>query len=154
MKANNIIRILAGLSFLIFCCPFFQLCSDDMMMKKQPETKEEFEQRKKDITVDAYQLSAFRKLDPHDDREISWMDTFFTSIIIFSTIILIKSFKSHSMSLSILCYLNLLLCIGFVIMAFISRLLEDFSQLKFGFYLFIINTIAIIAAAKKVEDAV
>lgn len=153
MKANNIVRILAGLSFLIFCCPFFQMCSDDMMLKKEPETQEQFEQRKKDITVDAYQLSVFRKLDPQDDHKISWMDTFFTVIIIFSAIILIKSFKNHSMSLGILCYLNLLLCIGFIIIAFMSTLLEDFSQIKFGYYLFIFNTIAIIVANKKVEDA-
>lgn len=29
MKLNTIIRVLAGLSLLIFFCPFFQMCSDE-----------------------------------------------------------------------------------------------------------------------------
>lgn len=153
MKANNVVRILAGLSFLIFCCPFFQMCSDDMMLKKDSETKDQFNESKKHLTVDAYELSVFRKFNPDDDSKINWMDSFFTIIIAFSIIILIKSFKSHSMSLSILCYLNLLVCIGFLIMTFSFRLLEDLSQIKYGFYLFIVNTIAIIALSKRVEDA-
>lgn len=87
MKSTQIIRILAGLSFLIFLCPFFQMCSDESLMVKIPvhevatsegmtakeisemsaasakeielAKKEAKEEAKKEYTVNAYELAVF-----------------------------------------------------------------------------------------------
>jgi hypothetical protein len=86
-------------------------------------------------------------------QDISWIDAFFTFIIISSAVIFAKSLKTYSFSINILCYLNLLVAFGFVITAFIVALLDDITQIKFGYYLFIINTFAILALQKSIDDA-
>ncbi len=154
MKPTNIIRILAGLSFLLFFCPFFQMCSDNMILKKDSETPEQLNMRKDSMTANAYELSVFRKLDSDNQQDVEWLDIFFTAIIVSSTIIFIKSISCHHGFIIPLCYLNLLLSIGFVISSFLVGLLDDFGQIKFGYYLFIINTITIIAFTNRVENAI
>lgn len=148
MKTTNIIRLLAGLSFLIFFCPFFQMCSDDMMLKRHPLTKEQLDLRKQSITADAYELSIFKNLNPYNEQETNWMDIFFSVIIVSSIFILIKSLNRQLTYLSLLCYLNLFLAVGFLISA-LGTLFENLNQIKYGYYLFIINTIAIIVLCKK-----
>lgn len=149
MKTTNIIRLLTGLSFLIFFCPFFQMCSDDMMLKRYPLTKEQLDLRKQSLTANAYELSIFKNLNPYNDQETNWMDIFFSVIIVSSIFILIKSLNGQWTYLSLLCYVNMFLLIGFLITAFIGTLFENLSQIKFGYYLFLINTIAIIVLCKK-----
>lgn len=149
MKTTNIIRLLAGLSFLIFFSPFFQMCSDDMMLKRHPLTKEQLDLRKESLTTNAYDLSFFKNLNPYNEQETNWMDIFFSVIIVSSIFILLKSLNGQWTYLSLLCYLNMFLSIGFLITAFIGTLFENLSQIKFGYYLFLINTIAIIVLCKK-----
>lgn len=65
MKRSNIIRVLSGLMFLIFLCPFFQMCSDRKMKKELPIdntelAREEALQNSRDnITYSGYDMALF-----------------------------------------------------------------------------------------------
>lgn len=48
-----------------------------------------------------------------------------------------------------LCYWNLALVIGSMFIFYFEHILEEINQIKFGYYLFVVNTIAIIVFCKK-----
>jgi len=61
---QNLIRVLSGMMFLIFFCPFFQMCSDDGLLHKISDDKTEKTEREKDtIVLNAYELSVFNSSD-------------------------------------------------------------------------------------------
>jgi hypothetical protein len=140
MKTQNIIRILAGLSFLIFFCPFFQMCSDRSPINIL--RTDSIEQHTDDLTLNAYELSLFV-------CGLPWLGFFFAAIVIFSVIIFIRSFTDSSFSFRFFCYMNLIMAFGFLLVGLICFLLNDIRQIKYGFYLFLINTIVIIILCKR-----
>jgi hypothetical protein len=192
MKIQNIIRILAGLSFLIFFCPFYQTCSDKSMLKKtqgkeitvekasdkdsitpekihtetnvviDPVTKNstDIEQKAKDdlnesrerYTLNGYGMGYYILMP--DAGEFKLKDlldvqfyAFFSYIIIMilSTLIFAFSFRGKYKAIKILSFLNILLAIGSMAIFYFEGGLDDPAQIKFGYYLFLMNSIAIIA---------
>ena len=73
----------------------------------------------------------------------------FTVSILLSVWIAIASFTNKNSLIIKLCYWNLALIVGSMPVFYLKGVLEDINQIKFGYYLFIVNTIAIIVFCKK-----
>lgn len=190
MTNQNIIRLLSGLTFLIFFCPFFQMCSDKSIMRKEvsavavntsdtvdtdtistgkskPITtqipkdkidKAEQIENKDDKDLNAYELASvnFREIDKLTLSDI--LDSGFvffslyTLIILFSLIIFINALRKRIKAVFNLSLTNLFLAISSLIMFICDPFFEELSQIKFGYYLFIINTIALIIFSRKIRS--
>lgn len=162
MKRTNTIRILSGLMFLIFLCPFFQMCSEDVMFGRERITDDpvikvqDFQDKKQQYTLSGYELSTvllksdFNNLEAENFLDISiyafpsYIFLPFLSVITFY-FSLIKKFKY----IIWLCYCMLFTCIFPLVIFYFEDILDDFQQIKYGYYLFIINTITIIVLSKK-----
>jgi len=154
-------RILAISSFIIFFCPFFQTCSDrkiieDPMMNgsplarlvSRPETDEdrknivyEFLQARENMTLNGYEIG-FRFF-----TDFSVMQLFIIPVLL-NLLILLYAFKNNGKRIFYLSITNIAFCIAWLIWMYLSGSLEDIKQIKFGFYLFFINSIVIGYAAK------
>ena len=64
----------------------------------------------------------------------------FSVILLFSIIMLIQSFRRKSRTVYILSILNQLLAFAFLVVNYFDGTLEEITQIKYGYYLFIINT--------------
>jgi hypothetical protein len=183
MTKHNVIRILAGLNFLIFFCPFFQMCSDKSMIRKEEETTEETiladepnedqieiikdfgGENERFITIphenktasSGYKLATY-VLEPKTLKDIEYKDLLdsnfyafmlFTLTLIVSIVLFVLSLKKKSNSVYKLALLNLLFAIIPIGIFIVNGVLEEISQIKFGYYLFIINTLALIIFSKK-----
>jgi hypothetical protein len=145
-----LIRFLSILTFLIFLCPFFQTCSEDGRFKKVTK-KYEHRTENFELSQNAYQLSIFDNIS-EISYNYGWPFYHFTAIILGAVTSLILSFRNHFNALRLVCYLNLFLAFSFLALMFICLVLEDFNQVKYGFYLFILNTITIIILSKKITN--
>ena len=152
MKYAILIRFLAGLTFLIFLCPFFQMCSDESRFKKSVKYYSR-ERTKDETTENAYQLSLFDTLG-QERFYFDWVLVPFTLIILGAVVILVFSLRNHFFALRFICYLNLGLTLLFLSLMFFGLLLEDFTQIKYGYYLFVLNTIVIIILSKKITSTI
>jgi hypothetical protein len=75
----------------------------------------------------------------------------YTLIVLSSFIILINAIRKRIKVVFYLSVANLLLGISSLIMFISDPLFEEISQIKFGYYLFIINTIALIIFSRKLK---
>ena len=73
----------------------------------------------------------------------------FTFILIISGLQVILSFKNKLRQVHYLAYINIFLSFVAMLIFYLNSTLEELSQIKFGYYLFLINTIAIIVLCKK-----
>lgn len=80
-----------------------------------------------------------------------WPDAFFTVVILFSVAVFVMSLRGHFFGLRFFCYINLLSAAAFLTTMLFIHLLEDITQIKYGFYLFLINTIATIVFSKRIS---
>lgn len=149
MKNTQIIRFLAILTFFIFTCPFFQMCSSDNTLKKSIRGYSAIH-NSDETTQNAYQLSLFDNIG-EINFDFNWVLLPFTLIIVGAISILIFSFRNHFFAVRFLCYLNLGLALIFLACMFFGLLLEELTQIKYGFYLFILNMIALINVSKKIN---
>ena len=204
-KNKSILKILSGLSFLIFICPFFQMCTDDYMGKEfkkkeatvEPEiitiidtvvTKEGVkitqltdtiywettiaqknpdEQRihrekvyadnKKEYIFNGYKLAIYNFVNTDkiefDDLKDGNFYAFgcFSFMLLLSVFILVSSFKKKYNTIFILSFCNLLLCLLAMILFYFTKVLEEFNQIKFGHYLLMFNSIALMFISKKAQ---
>ena len=175
MTNQNIIRLLSGLTFLIFFCPFFQMCSDSSHLKKtlaeQPKTQTEIirekERQEKELrefkkawTYSGYKMAtyifepkALKKITPEDLLDSTFY-TFlsFTLTLIISIFIFIQSLRKKFTAVYKPALLNLLFAVIPIAIFLIDGVLEELSQIKFGYYLFIINTIALIIFSREIRS--
>lgn len=174
MTKQNIVRILAGLSFLIFFCPFFQMCSESSRLKKtfaeQPVTqseiiKEKVRQERDSIefsektTFSGYRMGTYifepeslKNMEADDLLDsTSYAFLSFTLTLILSIVLFILSLKKRFNSVYKLALLNLLFTILPMLIFYFNGTLEEISQIKFGYYLFIINTVALIIFSRKIK---
>lgn len=178
----NIVRILAGLTFLIFFCPFFQMCSDDSILQKVetteevtsdsvnaeqvstksiinkiPEEKYKLEENRKNHALNGYELAyinfkEINKLTFDDIIDSGFVFfSFYTLIVFSSSILLINTIRKRMKIVFYLSVANLLLGISSLILFVTDLLFEEISQIKFGYYLFIINTLALIIFSRKIK---
>ncbi|RWX01501.1 hypothetical protein [Flavobacterium cerinum] len=166
MSKQTIVRLLAGLTFLIFLCPFFQTCSDKNLLKRTVEkgitvTPEELriEQEKsliesrKGNTASGYEMAfyIFNKFELQDlsDSGFYYFLCFFIVLII-SIILFYFSFKNKFRIIYLLSLINLVLVIFPMLSFYFAEILEDLNQIKYGYYLFIINTIILLLLSRKI----
>lgn len=143
---KSLIKILSGLAFLIFTCPFFQTCSNETI-RSNPLAKRDANMAS--WSSNAYELSSLRHITEPD--MFIWPEIFFTIIIFASIAIFVLGLGGHYSGLRFLCYLNLLLAFLYLVAMFFCLVLEDIRQVKYGYYLFLINTLAIVLLSKKLE---
>lgn len=194
MNKHNIIRFLAGLSFLIFFCPFFQMCSDDSILIKRYEEAQAIEEtpnsialeeitteksktivvqspeerirkeqelleNRKIYTLNGYELAflSFNKIDELALDVVFDSGFLFLSLYTFTFVLMLIIFISalrkrmkviYWFSITIL----FLIMLSMLIFVF-DPLFEEISQIKFGYYLFIINTLALIIFSRKFKPA-
>lgn len=179
MQLNNkiIIRFLSGLTFLIFFCPFFQMCSDEAIKtsplkefsikngtpKKEADSlltifyKKKIEQGRKEYTFNAYQITKKAFIDNLALDIFDYLDEIdiygslcYPLFIIFSSIGLFFSLKSKFNRTRIFNYVNITLIILSIFFFYLKEgLLEDINQIKIGYYLFFLNSIVIIYFCNK-----
>jgi hypothetical protein len=174
MTKQNIVRIFAGLSFLIFFCPFFQMCSESSRLKKtlaeqsveQSEIIKEKARQERDsiefsekVTFSGYRMGTYI-FEPESLKNMEADDlldsTFhacllFTLTLILSIILFILSLKKKFNGVYKLALLNLLFAIVPILIFYSNGVLEEITQIKFGYYLFIFNTVALIIFSRKLK---
>jgi hypothetical protein len=75
----------------------------------------------------------------------------FTLTLILSIVLFILSLKKRFNDVYKLALLNLLFAIVPILIFYFNGVLEEISQIKFGYYLFIINTVALIIFSRKLK---
>lgn len=177
---RNIIRFLSFLSFVIFFCPFFQMCSDKSIKesrfgeklvispstpkKEMDSIKNAFENKKiisgrKKFTFSIYKLvhTTFLKDEFRVNKFIKGLNhiDFYGSlsylfILINSVILLFYSFSNKLKTAINLSFLNIIFLLLSILFFYLKEgLLEDFNQIKIGYYLFFTNSILIVYFCRK-----
>ncbi|HYD90582.1 MAG TPA: hypothetical protein VEA37_03730, partial [Flavobacterium sp.] len=182
MKTTNIIRLLAGLSFLIFFCPFFDMCSSPLKKEINQQLSESgvkteittvqdsiaentlipitdtptaSNKNEQTSVLSGYGLSTylfkyFKEINTDELKGSTFYALLcFTFILIISGLQVILSFKNKLRQVHYLAYINIFLSLVAMLIFYINGTLEVLSQIKFGYYMFLINTIAIIVLCKK-----
>jgi hypothetical protein len=196
MKTTNTLRILAGLSFLIFFCPFFQMCSDEDIprmtmhlapiqpdsiagdsikiqaweksIEKEEEAKIKAEKRayteehRKETILNAYEISytygnLFTKageIGPDDFTEpLFYFVVFFLLSVLTSLILFVLALLKKIKAVFISSYVNVVFIILYSLFLFVGDTpIEHLYQVKFGYYLFAINSIALIFVSYKAKN--
>ncbi len=121
--------------------------------EKEKKAKEIWlEKAQKDNTVNAYFLgfagySNFKIKDLNDKQ--FYVLSIFTIIIILTIVMLVLSFRKKVKQIIILSSINLILLAIATISLCLIEVVEDFKQIKYGYYLFIVNSIVIIIESRK-----
>lgn len=131
---------------------------EKLLQKALDDRKENIEESKEKFTYSFYGLLdlGFVNKDTKLDFSVFSDQSFYALLsllfIFISTIcMLIFSFFKRVRLIKILGILNILFLIISMILFYTSKILEDFNQLKVGFYLVLINTTLIIFSAFKIE---
>jgi hypothetical protein len=169
------LKSLSILTFVIFLLPFMRTCSSETLKSSikqevQMELEEEladtiteiqanpvvFEKnlaaKKKEYTSNFYQVAFFpiSKIDSKDLLDLTfWAFAGFTLILLSSTLTVFYSFKNQFRKVFKLSFLTLFQLIISTILLIIQGLIEEFSQIKIGYYLVVLNTLAILYFSKK-----
>ncbi|WP_210150337.1 hypothetical protein [Chryseobacterium scophthalmum] len=132
--------------------------NEKLLQKSLDERKENIEESKEKFTYSFYGLLdlGFVNKDTKLDSSVFSDQSFYTLLslllILISTIfMLFFSFFKRVRLIKILGILNILFLITSMILFYNSDILEDFNQLKVGFYLVLFNTVLIIFSAFKIE---
>jgi hypothetical protein len=195
MKTNyNIIRALAGLTFLIFFCPFFQTCSDASIVKNNHKSEVYDEEReadkayqdslsksfdandkrlengdftteeeaylkkeRKDWVFNAYEFAiainkeTFSKFKWEDLKEVGFYGSFIMPVVILlSLIIFACSFYNRFRLIFKVAVANLMLTLLLALLLYLDKNdFEALEMLRYGYYIFVINTLALIIVSYK-----
>lgn len=165
MSKQTIIRLLAGLTFLIFLCPFFQMCSDKNLLKRtvekgisltpeqlHAEQEESLIENRKSNTSSGYEIAfcIFNKFELQDLSDLGfYVFLCFFIVLIISIIQFYFSFLNKFKVIYLLGLVNVILIISPILLLYFDGLLDDVNQIKYGYYLFIINTIILLLLSKK-----
>ncbi len=132
--------------------------NEKLLQKTLDERKENIEESKEKFTYSFYGLLdlGFVNKDTKLDSSVFSDQSFYALLsllfIFISTIfMLIFSFFKRVRLIKILGILNILFLITSMILFYTSKILEDFNQLKVGFYLVLITTVLIIFSALKLK---
>ena len=131
----------------------FQYTFDELKKKKQ-ETVDRFLGLRDEVTMNGYQLGfQFVKNFENGDflDSINVLDLPFFLILIITCLLIYFSFKIKVKVVFILSVLNFLLSIVYLMVYSSTGFLEDINQIKFGYYLFGLNSILIILESYKLK---
>ncbi|KOS05522.1 hypothetical protein AM493_05360 [Flavobacterium akiainvivens] len=191
MKTTNTLRILAGLSFLIFFCPFFQMCSDEdipkmvkeaasaepdsitgeitppkideIAIKEREAQKQEYlEEHRQEWIFNAYKIchiygGAFTQEGEIDSKDLKdsafWFVVFFLLSVLTSLILFVLALLKKIKAAFIGSCINIVFIILYSLFLFVGdNSIEHLYQVKFGYYLFVINSIALIFVSNKAKN--
>ena len=131
----------------------FHYTFQELKVKKQ-KTVKGFLAQKNEMTHNGYKLGYLfiKQIDIKDLKNTFdfTLLPFFLTIII-GVLLVIFSFVEKWRIIIILTILNLLLLVVHLIVAYKCKSLEDIEQIKFGYYLFILNLVLIIIETNKVQ---
>jgi hypothetical protein len=136
--------------------PFLQTCSDKQL--KNSITHSIAKKDREKCTLNAYQMASMPinnkfKIEDLKDSE-TYAFIIYIPIILISLLIIILSFKEKFHAISILSTSNIcLIFISIGIFIFIKTI-EDIHQIKYGLYLFLVNSGLIIYLCQKNKRAV
>lgn len=153
MKPANITRILAGLSFLIFLCPFFQTCSFDTgvltdAISGRPhheKTRQEKLTEEKENTYTGYRVAGINSATPDDFNSLT---VYFFILVIVSAAILyfaIRGSFDNVFWFSAISLIMLMACIVILLPVYFVLII----MVRYGFYLLLCNTIALMIFSRK-----
>ncbi len=176
---SYVVKALACFSFIIFFCPFLQTCSNeniksfhqsdistvkiksDTIDGKILESNEElasyynsdlFKNTQKDLTFNFYKMGYFPfmefSLKAFKEYEF-YIYLIFDLIILFSFIMLYYSFKNDFFKIKKLTIFSLVLLHVYLVLLIYKSVIEDLAQIKYGYYLFLINSLLIIYFSNK-----
>ena len=124
------------------------------LKEKKQKTIKGFLAQKNEMTNNGYELGFLfiRQIEIKDLKNTFdfTLLPFFLSIII-AILLVIFSFLKKWKIIIILTIVNLLLLVTHLIIAYISKSLEDIEQIKFGYYLFTLNLVLIVIETNKVQ---
>jgi len=169
------LRSLAIFSFVIFLPPFMRTCSDRGVKElvKTPmeiseedsedapvifSSNEEYQQAiaetKKNYTFNFYSLTVM-VFDGFNWKNVSSDKNFWAflgfSIILFSSIfILICSLANSFKIIFLLSTINLVILFISTLIFYLTEIIENINQIKIGYYLFVLNSIALIFLSKRI----
>lgn len=174
-----IIRTLVCFSFIIFFFPFLQTCSNesikefhkndistikiksDTINNEIIENNEEltnyynsdlFKNSKKEYTYNFYKMAyfPFEEFDIKDllDYEF-YIYLIISFIILISIIILYFSFKDYLLRIKKLTIISLVLLHVYLVLLAFKLVIDSADQIKYGYYLFLINSLLIIYFSNK-----
>lgn len=133
----------------------FQYTFDELKKKKQI-TVNKFLKLRNEFTKNGYQLGFkfVQGLEIADFIEsINVICLPFFLILVIVCLLIYFTFKKKTKILLILSILNLLLLLINILLYYLSETLEDINQIKFGYYLFVINSILIIIESYKLRKS-
>jgi hypothetical protein len=147
MKSANITRILAGLSFLIFFCPFFQMCSFDAISgtPHHEETEQKIRAEEKENTYSGYRMAGIG--GPASEGFDSLTICFLILVIISAAILYfaMRGSFDNVFWFSIINMIMLTACIIIILPVYFVILI----MVRYGFYLLLCNTIALVLFSHK-----
>lgn len=125
----------------------------DKIIKKEKADKEIWlKNAKRENTLNAYNL-AFLNYSEFEFRYLKDKTFYillnFTIIILLTITMLIMSFRKRFKQIIIISSINLLLLLIATLSLYLIELIEDFNQIKYGYYLFVLNSILIIIESRK-----
>jgi hypothetical protein len=122
------------------------------LTEKKKETIRKFISLKKEMTSNGYQL-AFQfviQIQPKDIiNTIDYKSLPFFLTLIITCLLIYFSFKREPKIILILSISNFIILITHIFLLYLSDYLEDFEQVKYGYYLFLINLVLIIIESFK-----
>lgn len=131
----------------------FHYTSKELANKKR-ETVNKFLILKDNMTSNGYQLGFWfiQNLEFKDFfNSTDYESLVFFLILIISFLLLYFTFRNKVEIVLILSVLNLFLLLLYLVLGYLSGFLEDIHQIKYGYYLFIINLILISFEAYKLK---
>lgn len=179
INKSYVVRALASFSFIIFFCPFLQTCSNESIkelhkndistinIKKDTinneiiENNEElinyynsdlFKNSKKEYTYNFYKMAYFPIEEFHIKDLIDYEFYIYlivSIIILLSIIILYFSFKNDFIKIKKLNIISLVLLHFYLILMTFNLVVDNIDQIKYGYYLFLINSLLIIYFSNK-----
>lgn len=147
MKPASVTHILAGLSFLIFFCPFFQTCSvtvPNFSGKPSPEkTQQQIRAEEQSRTYSGYRLAGLNHAatDTYSNATVH-----FDIILLLSVAIAYFSIRGNYANVFWFSLINLVLLL-MALMVLVAAF--PFLTMRYGFYLLLCNTGALIIFSRR-----
>lgn len=147
-KTRSLLFLLL-LSFVIFCLPFIQMCS-----QKQYNAGDEKEVAKTvETTLNAYQLGTMIFYGKSDFKDLQFYTGLcYTFIISFTIISLVFLLKNKFGAIRYISAINFTLMVCSIILLVVDKFIKNISDIKYGIVLFAINNFAIFIIAKEKES--
>ena len=125
----------------------------EKIIKKEKADKEIWlKNARKENTLNAYSLG-FLNYAEFEFRFLTdktfYIFLNFTIIILLTITMLIMSFRKRFKQIMIISSINLLLLLIATFLLYLIEVIEDFNQIKYGYYLFVLNSILIIIESRK-----